>query len=80
MFSDWYFSSEDLGPMAEILKRGVEVLKEIRDCKLSEMAIEDSVWRYMIFNCLMEMLDACDKREDQRVNVVGNTGLRLAFS
>ena len=66
--------------MAETLKRGIEVLKEIRDCKLSEMAIEDSVWRYMIFNCLMEMLDARDKREDQRVNVAGNTGLRLAFS
>ena len=73
-------SSEDLGAMAETFKRGIEVLKEIKECKLSEMAIEDSVWRYMIFNCLMEMLDARDKREDQRVNVVGNTGLRLAFS
>ena len=73
-------SSEDLGAMAETFKRGIEVLKEIKDCKLSEMAIEDSVWRYMIFNCLMEMLDARDKREDQRVNVVGYTGLRLAFS
>ena len=69
-------SSEDLGSMAETLKRGIEVLKEIRDCKLSEMAIDDSAWRFMIFNCLMEMLDARDKRKDLRVNVAGNTGFR----
>ena len=73
-------SSEDLGAMAETLKRGIELLKEIKDCKLSEMTIDDSAWRFMIFNCLMEMHDERDKREDQRLNVVGNTGLRLAFS
>ena len=69
-------SSEDLGAMAETLKRGIELLKEIKDCKLSEMTIDDSAWRFMIFNCLMEMLDEREKRGDQRVLVADNTGFR----
>ena len=69
-------SSEDLGAMAETLKRGIELLKEIKDCKLSEMTIDDSAWRFMIFNCLMEMLDEREKRGDQRVLVEDNTGFR----
>ena len=67
-------SSEDLGAMAETLKRGIELLKEIKDCKLSEMTIDDSAWRFIIFNCLMEMLDEREKRGDQRVLVADNTG------
>ena len=67
-------SSKDLGEMAETLKWGIEVLKEIRDCKLSKMTIDDSAWRFMIFNCLMEMLDEREKRGDLRVLVADNTG------
>ena len=69
-------SSEDLGAMAETLKRGIEVLKEIRDCKPSEMVINDSAWRFIIFKCLMEMLYARDKRKDLRVKIAGNTKFR----
>ena len=68
--------SDDLGAMAETLKRGIEILKEIKDCKLSEMTIDDSAWRFMIFNCLMEMLDEREKRGDLRVIVADNTGFR----
>ena len=46
----------------------------MKDCKLSEMTIDDSAWCFMIINCLMEMLDEREKRGDQRVLVSDNTG------
>ena len=69
-------SSEDLSAIAKAFKENFKLLKKIKDCKLSEMVIEDSLWRFMIVDCLLEMLEARDKRGDQRVLVAGNTGFR----
>ena len=69
-------SSEDLLAIAKAFKENFKLLKKIKDCKLSEMVIEDSLWRFMIVDCLLEMLEARDKRGDQRVLLAGNTGFR----
>ena len=66
-------SSEDLTVMGESLKKCHEILKTLRE--FSEMIIEDSAWRFMVFYTLIEMFEARDRRGDQRVIIAGNTGL-----
>ena len=54
-------SSEDLSAIAKAFKENFKLLKKIKDCKLSEMVIEDSLWRFMIVDCLLEMLEAASE-------------------
>ena len=67
-------SSEDLNTMGEALKKCHEMLKPLGES--SEMNIEDSAWRFMVFYTLIEMFEAREKRGDQRVVIAGNTGMK----
>ena len=66
-------SSHDLTVMGESLKKWHEILRTLGE--FSEMIIEDSAWRFMVFFTLIEMFEAREKRGDQRVVIAGNTGL-----
>ena len=60
--------------MGESLKKCHEILKTLGES--SEMIIEDSAWRFMVFFTLIELFEAREKLGDQRVVIAGNTGIK----
>ena len=66
-------SSEDLGAISESLKKIYEYLKTKGE--MSEMTFEDSAWRFMAFNSILELVQARERRGDQRVVIANNPGL-----
>ena len=67
-------SKEDLESMGNSLKKTYEILKKSGD--INTLKLEDTYWRIMALASIFSMFGSRDDRNDQRVEIAGNTGLR----
>ena len=67
-------SKEDLESMGNSLKKTYEILKKSGD--INTLKLEDNSWGIMALASILSMFGSRDDRNDQRVEIAGNTGLR----
>ena len=58
----------------QIFKEVYEILKKSGD--INTLKLEDTSWRIMALASILSMFGSRDDRNDQRVEIAGNTGLR----